>query len=167
MDETSTTFTDTSTTLTTFISTNTDHRQTFTNTLSTITMRFSTTFLIPIAGLASTTTATSMTLGTCAISHTAIGNQFTMQWSNVPLRSQSSLCGHFADAVGALAGQIVVKGITCSTDDAGNMATVVTLDKTSCVNQANEIGQAMSQALGSGGTLSYDTGKCNFASSKC
>lgn len=130
-------------------------------------MKFLAASLISIAALASTAMATSMTLSGCAIGHISDGNQFTMQWNNVPSGSQSSLCGHFADAVGALAGQIVVKSISCSTDNANNMDTIVKLDKTSCVNQANLIGQAMSQALGSGGTLSYDSGRCNFGSSGC
>jgi outer membrane lipoprotein SlyB len=130
-------------------------------------MKFTAASLISIAALASTAIATSMTLSGCAIGHTSTGNQFTMQWNNVPSASQGSLCGHFADAVGAVAGQIIVRSITCSTDNSNNMDTIVKLDKTSCVNQANLIGQAISQALGSGGTLSYDSGRCNFDSSGC
>ncbi|KZM27283.1 uncharacterized protein EKO05_0005565 [Ascochyta rabiei] len=111
-----------------------------------------------------------MVMSGCAIQHKAGngGNAFTIFWSGVPAASTSTICGHFdEDLTGITTSQKIQKlGDKCSTDNAGGMSTVVTLNKQSCLTQANAIIEAARKALGTGGTFD-DTNTCNFAVSNC
>lgn len=111
-----------------------------------------------------TFTSASMHLTGCSVSHNSGngGNQFSMSWDAVPSQSRSSLCGSFANRLRNFAqgsGMQVKGDIECSTNGA-SMFTRVTLNKHSCLEEADIIGQAMANALGNSGPLNFQGHLC-------
>jgi hypothetical protein len=125
---------------------------------------FSTSNVAAAALLLASFAAAELDLTGCSVSHNSGngGNQFTMSWDGTPSQSQSTVCGHFADEVGALipANGMELKGsVSCSTSGS-SIVTQLTINKQSCIEEADVIAQAMTLAIGSATTVNFDGSLC-------
>lgn len=125
---------------------------------------FSTSNVAAAALLSASFVTADLDLTGCSVSHNSGngGNQFTMSWDGTPSQSQSTICGHFSDQVQALisANGMQLKGsVSCSTSGS-SIVTQLTINKQSCVAEADVIGQAMTVAIGSATTVNFDGSLC-------
>lgn len=125
---------------------------------------FSTSNVAAAALLSASLAAADLDLTACSVSHNSGngGNQFTMTWDGTPSQSQSTICGHFSDQVQAfiLANGMQLKGsVSCSTSGS-TISTQLTINKQSCIAEADVIGQAMASAIGSATTVNFDGSLC-------